>query len=73
MAGDEDIWDLVDKHVVLMFWGKWGVSPVGWCKVSFLQHEFHDLGWLVIVQGLNVCRVIKKALSMVGQDVHSMQ
>ncbi len=66
MASDEDIRDLVDEHVVLMFWGKGSVSPVGRREVPFLQHEFHDLGGLVIVQGLNVCRVIKQALSMVG-------
>ncbi len=73
MAGDEDIWDLVDEHVVLMFRGKGGVSPVGWREVSFLQHQFHDLGRLVVVQGLNVCGVIKQALSMVGKDLYPMQ
>ena len=73
MTGDENIWDLADEHVVFVFWGKGGVSSIGGCEVSFLQHQLHDLGRLVVVEALDVRGVIQEALPMVGEDLDPME
>lgn len=73
VAGNKDVGRVLDDHIIRVFGRERSVAAVGWSKMSFSEHELHDLGRLVIAEGLDVGGVVEEALAMITEDLDAVE